>query len=101
MAVKPITPDEVVKRKGSVIPDQVIEAVNTLVAKKWTGSSATFKQDDIVGIIRGVMGVSRDTIFEAGWLDFEPVFEEAGWKVYYDKPGYCEDYNATFTFSKK
>jgi hypothetical protein len=34
-------------------------------------------------------------------MDFEPFYEKAGWKVVYDKPGYCESYAANFTFTRK
>jgi hypothetical protein len=31
-------------------------------------------------------------------LDIEDTYREAGWKVEYDKPAYCENYPANFTF---
>lgn len=31
-------------------------------------------------------------------LDVEDVYRAAGWEVTYDKPGYNETYDATFTF---
>jgi hypothetical protein len=32
-------------------------------------------------------------------LDIEPIYREAGWIVEYDKPAYCENYDANFTFT--
>ena len=35
-------------------------------------------------------------------MDIEPVFEQAGWKVDFDRPGYNEGpYDAYFQFTKK
>ena len=42
--------------------------------------------------------VTRATIFDNNWLDIEPTYRKAGWKVIYDGPAYCENYPATFTF---
>ena len=46
-------------------------------------------------------GLKRDKIFSEGWLNIETVYEDAGWDVYYDKPGYNEDYKPSYTFTKK
>ncbi len=100
MATKPVTPKEVVNLKKSLIPDAVIESFNELIAEKYLGGSSTFKQKDVVA--RMVKkGVLSEEIYKNGWLDVEDIFEKAGWKVEYDKPGYNESYDATFTFSKK
>jgi hypothetical protein len=104
-SVKPFSPEEARKHKISNIPDEVINVVNRLIAKNLSGRttvSATVKQDDIVnGIIAAIPDCTRETIYSNGWLDFEPIFEGAGWKVVYDKPAYCEDYPATFKFTEK
>lgn len=94
--VKPITPEEVVSKKEEILPDFVFESFNYLIAQNWKGGSSSFKQDDVVNLIREKM--SGD--FDIRWLDVEPVYRRAGWKVEYDKPGYCESYSATFTFRK-
>lgn len=102
--MKPISPDEVVASK--VIPDEVIAAFNTLIAKEWNGRNANFKQDEvIVEVIKNFKAsgklVTRQQIFDEHYLDVEGLFEKAGWEVEYDKPAYCEDYDANFTFSKQ
>jgi hypothetical protein len=43
----------------------------------------------------------QSEVYAKGWLNFEAIYEEAGWKVVYDKPGYNETYDANFTFTKK
>lgn len=45
--------------------------------------------------------IDRQEIFDNCWLDVEDIFEEVGWKVVYDKPGYNESYPANFEFTKK
>ena len=46
-------------------------------------------------------GIKKGDIFTNNWLDIEPLYEDIGWKVTYDKPGFNETYEATFTFDKK
>jgi hypothetical protein len=99
--VNPIKPEEVVH----TIPDFIIEAVNTLIKKKWDGKKALIKQDDILAIVSSNNEdsdkPSRRTIFDNNWLDFEDIYREVGWKVEYDKPAYNESYDAYFKFTKK
>ena len=101
----PITPDEVAALKREVvIPERVFDAFNELIAKHWNGRTAKFKQDDVVELILRKYGrsksVTRNSIYANHWLDVEPIYREAGWKVIYDRPGYNETYSATFEFSK-
>ena len=102
MAAKPITPGEVCKAKKDSLPDEVLEAFNELIAKHWDGSSATIRQKEVVALIKSKLDLKRhDQIYARGWLDVEDVYRKAGWTVTYDKPGYCESYEATFRFSRK
>lgn len=94
---KPITPDEVVGVKKVIIPKKVFEAFNTLIAGNFSGSSAVVGQDEVVTLMVA-NGLSEGDIYDKGWLDVEDVYKSAGWIVEYDKPGYNEDYPATFTF---
>ena len=104
--VKPLSPDEVLGKKQVSIPDEMLEAVNELIVKKWHGNEATFRQDDLVALYLAKIGEndiqkSRDKLYENHWLDFEDIYRKAGWSVDYDKPAYNESYPATFTFKKK
>ena len=94
MSVKPISPNEIKK----VIPDFVIEAVNELIAEKVNSQNhATVLQKHIVDRVKS----KTDQDFDYAWLDFENVFRDAGWNVNYDKPAYCESYDAYFEFRPK
>lgn len=101
--VKPISPNEIGKAKASRISDDVIEAFNELIAKHWNGKSATIKQDEVIQLIlkkRANMGKesNRRDIFENKELDIEDLFRAEGWQVEYDKPGFNESYEASWTF---
>ena len=99
MKSKPITPEETSSKFLEEIPDVVIETFNSFISKI-NGKSITIKQDDIIKtLVKN--GLSRDNIFKNHWLDVEKIYEEAGWKVEYDKPAYNESYPATFTFTPK
>lgn len=98
--IKPITPDEV----KHIIPDFIIEAVNKLIKEKWNGSEAIIEQNEIMDIVSSDSEwddrPSRMTVYNNKWLDIEDIYRDAGWNVEYDKPGYCETYNAYFKFTK-
>lgn len=107
MSVQPITPQEALDLKITTIPDEIIETVNRMLAERMTkNGSVTLMQDDIckqsIALFaeRGC-GVTNHDIYAGHWLDFEPFYEKAGWKVVYDKPAYCESYEPNFTFSRQ
>jgi len=95
---KPIKPSEIHLYKKGVIPEFVFEAFNQCIAAKYSNGRATVKQDDVIAKIQTMDPVSRQEIFDKGWLNVEEVYEAEGWKVEYDKPGYNESYGAFFVF---
>lgn len=107
--MKPITPQEAKSKKSATIPSEVVNAFNQLITERLRGKSATFTQNEVVYKILENMDVARNDIFDNGWLDIEPLFEKAGWKVEYDKPGFNvikkpkrnETYDAKFIFEVK
>lgn len=103
MAVQPISPQEALALKITNIPDVVIETVNKMLAEKMTKNPRiVLLQKDICDRICAVApGLNKNLIYASGWLDFEPFYEKAGWKVVYDKPAYCENYEPNFTFTIK
>ena len=101
--IKPISPKEASSLKRERIPDYVIEAFNEMIAKKATSGTVSFKQKDVVDLIlkKAPEGTTSSFLFENHFLDVEPIFIDAGWRVEYDKPGYNESYEPTFTFRTK
>lgn len=103
MSVEALTPEALraVQGKGHHLPDAVVESVNELLIKYGASSHIVIKQKEIEELVVTRLGVSAQVIYAEKWMDFEPVFRDAGWDVYYDKPAYCETYEPTFTFTKR
>lgn len=97
--VLPISPDEIVERRLETIPPQVIETFNRFIGERALNGYATVYQDEVVTSLEE-QGMNRGEIFSRHWLDVEPLYREAGWKVEYDKPGYNETYRPYFKFKK-
>lgn len=97
--IGPIKPSDIEQKKTELLPDEVFEAFNELIAENWRGSYATFALDEVKTRVRKKMGKRGGS--EKGWYDVEPIYRKAGWKVDFDAPGYNESYPSTFTFSKK
>lgn len=89
---------EVLREQGHTIPPLVLEAVNELILTK-PSNYFTLKLSAVKHAISDKMGIPTTEI-QQHWLDFEPVYRAAGWKVYYDKPGYNEDYEGFYQFDK-
>jgi hypothetical protein len=84
--VKPIKPEEILKKKLEVIPEEMIQAVNELIALNWNGSSSTIRQDKLLRKYFELSGLedsrsNRDKVFDNHYLDFEQIYGENGWKI--------------------
>lgn len=104
--VKPITPNEVIKLKGELIPDAVIKAFNALIAENWDGTSSEFTQKKVVSKIKEFFRdageeISSAELFDKRYLDVEGIYRKAGWHVVFDQPGFNESYDPTFTFKRR
>lgn len=104
--MKPISPEKVEEIRINEMPEAIIQATNEMIVRTWNGHSATVKVKEIVDQYFKVCGEeptakARQELFDKHYLDIEPAYREAGWKVTYDGPGYNEDYDAYFVFSKK
>lgn len=97
--IKPIKPSEIVQ----IIPEWVIAGANECIKEHYREltKESHFTQDELVDFIlkNAPEDVTSQTLFDNHWLDIEPIYRKAGWKVEYDKPGYCETYDANFTFT--
>jgi hypothetical protein len=99
--LKPITPREARAGRLISIPDGVVKVVNALIVEKFDGKRAVVRQDDILAAIESEHGYSRETVIAKRWLDFEDLFEQAGWKVTYDSPAYNETGPSLFRFEPR
>ncbi len=100
--VKPITPQEAKSNHAQSIHPDIIKVVNEMLSNF---SSETYSirilQKDIVNKFMEINNdeITRQQIFDRKYLDFEDIYRKAGWKVSYDKPAYCENYEAYYEFS--
>lgn len=97
---QPIRPEEAAARKLAVLPGEVIEVFNELIAAAFDGRSATVSQDDAETAISGRLGITRAEVVRRHLLDVESVYQAADWEVTYDKPGWNETYRAFFVFTR-
>jgi hypothetical protein len=98
----PIRPEDIPAAKEQVIPSFVFDAFNECIGEQWDYKSKRAKvlQKDVIAKIKDKMIPGKK--FEMWWwLDVEPAYEAQGWKVHYDKPAYCETYDAFFVFEIK
>ncbi len=93
--VQVIKPNELAKRKAFTIPDKMIEIVNELLVENYRHGSK------VITILQNEIRErwNNDETWCTKNLDFEPLFEQEGYKVVYDKPSYGESYPASFTFT--
>lgn len=98
----PITPEEVSNKKADLIPGFVFDAFNTLITQNIdaNGSSTVFEKEVVELIVQTNPKSEISSIYLKRWLDVEDVYRKVGWKVKYDKPAYCESYDAYFVFEK-
>jgi len=97
--VEIITPDEVRKSRKDYIPEVVFKEINNLIVEKFDGVESKVLQEEIIQrICNEETGLTSQKVFERHYLDIEDFYKEAGWKVTYDKPAYCENYKAYFIF---
>lgn len=103
--VKPISPEDITTTKEDLIPDEVIEAFNEMIVKKWDGEKSYFKQKEIVESIALKLIIMNEdieeNIFSKGYLDVEKIYAKLGWNVKYESPGWNESFDESFTFTKK
>lgn len=97
---KPIKPNEIIAIKKEQFPEEVFEVVNEIIAKYWDGYSSSFLQKELAKAIASKLKCTTAEVYKNHYLDIEEMYEEAGWNVVYDKPGYNESYEASFTFTK-
>jgi len=104
--MKPISPEKVEQIRIHEMPEAIIQATNELIVRSWNGTSATVKVDEIINqyfrVVREEDSVmTRKELFDKHYLDIEPAYREAGWKVKFESPDYTESFPSYFVFSKK
>jgi hypothetical protein len=104
----PIKPEDVQDKRNESIPEPVFEAFNELIVREWALGSANFTLTEVANLAieklrktdESFKDLTRQQMYDKGWMDVEPAYRKAGWKVEFDKPGWEQSYDANFTFSK-
>lgn len=96
-----ITPDDI-KAPIYKIPDEVFEAFNELISKKWNGTYSKVFQNEVVKLIieklkENGISATYQFLLDNRFLDIEPYYEKVGWNVRYLK----QKDNDSFLFYKK
>lgn len=86
--IEPIRPEEV----DIPLPDFVISGANACIKVHYRHISkmSEFTQDELMNYIlertpSNMNNITKETLLKNNWLDIEPLYEDAGWNVYYDK----------------
>lgn len=97
--IEPVSPDEIVDQKEQDFPPEVIEVFNKLIAKYWKNGESVFTT--VVARKEVASALRKAKIpFDSNYLDVEDIYRKNGWKVEYDAPGYNENYEAFFKFTR-
>ena len=91
--IEPIKPSEI----STVIPEEVIEVVNSLISLNYRDGVAKVYQDDIMETLPEKLKLSRQEIFNLHYLDIEDLYSKY-WSVEYFKANYFEDWEPYFIF---
>ena len=104
---KPISPIDASQLRNVAIPDEVIQAINSLIVKNLRGRgmriSSKFKAVDLIDLTLANFKaagkyVTSQELYDNGWMGFEDLYQTQGWKITYDRPGYNENYDSTYEF---
>lgn len=103
-----LKPKEVAPSIASCIPEYVVEVYNDLIRKNFNGHSAQVKLEDAKqAVSRAVvqqnpefeLSVARSFAEENRYWDIEPIFEDAGWKVEFNKKCIGDNFDSHYVFS--
>lgn len=82
------------------IPQYVLDVVNTMAADSVVNGVATVYQDAVINRLES-LGYNRNEIYGNYFLDFEYVYEEAGWECTYYKSPYYSTESSYWVFEEK
>jgi hypothetical protein len=103
---KPLSPDEIKSYAGQSFPDYVFDGVNNELARRidHNGWARLIQNDVADAIVQAAeslgVDIDRSYLYSKNYMDFEPAYRAAGWKVtYYKSPYYSSD-DSYFEFEK-
>jgi len=78
---EPIKPDEVSIHQADSLPDEVIEAWNAAIVKRWDGIEARVSVMDVAFEISEKMHLQTEIVVTKGYTRVESIYRGQGWKV--------------------
>ena len=98
--IKPISPKELINVDPD-IHESMIVVINKMLTH-FDGIYLVLYQEKIIeAFLKLEPDISRDEIFDNGWLNFVGLYRRAGWDVAVDQPGYDESYETNYRFRIK
>jgi len=94
---KPISPNEARKQKLSQIPPEAFDVINKMILEKCRGGG---KHDFILYANDIATKLSHIRGYEDSWLDFEPFYRDAGWKVEFVIGHYSDNVRNHYIFTE-
>lgn len=98
---KPITPKELIAAKAESFPGVVFDIFNAAIADAWDGERAIIRQGSVAMSVANALQIPVEEVYKRFYMDVEPFYCKAGWKVKYDKPGIGDNYEAYYEFKRK
>lgn len=99
--VTPISPDEIMDNLDKIIPQYVIQSVNDILKQRFRGDSGVkMTVNELVTKIQTKKNISKQTILDEKYLDFEPLYRDNGWVVEFNTPSRDESYESYYFFTK-
>lgn len=103
--IKPLTPKEVLSRRGKYLLPQLVEAVNTYLCENYNGkNSVKMLRKEVVNktielCSKNNIHMTEQILYQKGHLDFEGVFKKYGWNVTYESPDRDESFESYYLFT--
>lgn len=93
-----ITPAEARARTGELIPEEVLEIINSFLIG-YSRAPITITRKELIGKISEALAIGEDEIFERRYLEFAEVYRAQGWSVVFEAPDRGERYDSYWRFS--
>lgn len=96
----PISPEQAAGLKPAVIPAAVYQAFNHFLILRSDGNgSIRIWQKELVDKVHSLMPDIEQKFPHRDWLNVEDTYRKLGWTVTFDRPGFNENYDSSWTFS--
>ncbi len=100
--ITPISPDEIMDNLDKIIPQYVILSVNDLLKQRFRDTGGVkMTVNEVVAKIQSRHNISKQSLLDNKYLDFEPLYRDNGWVVEFEKPDRDQSFDSYYYFTKK